>query len=139
MPGVLRLPSRLRRDLIAAARARPDEEVCGLVAGKGGRAVELLPVENRLHRPDAFDMEPAALIDAMRRIRQSGRELIAIYHSHPDGPPYPSPTDLAENQYPETVHLVIGRERERWRLRGFRLDREIAELDLEVVPDGAGD
>ncbi|KPV41431.1 hypothetical protein AN478_02320 [Thiohalorhabdus denitrificans] len=138
MPGVLRLPARLLNDLRAEAAARPDEEVCGLLAGHGDTADTRLPVENALHSPHAFDMEPAGLIDAMRRIRESGRELVAIYHSHPHGPAYPSATDVAANQYPEAAHLILAREAGEWRVRAFRLDGEIAKLDLVVLQDSAG-
>ncbi|MFW5909318.1 MAG: Mov34/MPN/PAD-1 family protein [Thiohalospira sp.] len=135
---MLRLPARLLTDLRAHAAARPDEEVCGLLAGHGDTVDARLPVENALHSPQAYDMEPAALIDAMRRIRESGRELVAIYHSHPHGEPRPSPTDVAENRYPEAAHVIIGRKGGEWRARAFRLEGEVAELDLEVVPDAAG-
>ncbi len=137
MSGLLRLPDRIHRELIAAAKASPDEEVCGLLAGTGDRADQRLPVENRLHRFDAFDMAAEGLIDAMRRIREEGWTLLAIYHSHPGTPPWPSETDLARNQYPEALHLIIGREEGDWRIRAFRLEEGVEEVELEVAPDSA--
>ncbi|MFB6260592.1 MAG: M67 family metallopeptidase, partial [Thiohalorhabdaceae bacterium] len=83
----------------------PETEVCGLLAGQGGEIAERLPVTNARHRSDAFDMDPAELIGAMRRLREAGQELVAIYHSHPYSAPYPSATDLDQNQYPEVAHL----------------------------------
>ncbi|MEF8794222.1 M67 family metallopeptidase [Thiohalorhabdus sp.] len=133
MPGVLRLPARLHRELIGAAAASPDEEVCGLLGGRDGRADEQLPVPNAVHRPDAFDMAPAELIAAMRHLRETGQELVAIYHSHPCSPPYPSATDIAANQYPEVVHLIIGREGGEWRVRAFWLDGEIEEVGIRIT------
>ena len=32
--------------------------------------------------------------------------LLAIYHSHPNGPEYPSPTDLEEDYYPDVIKLI---------------------------------
>lgn len=132
MSGLLRLPDRIHRELIAVAAASPDEEVCGLLAGTGDRADQRLPVENRLHRFDAFDMAAEGLIDAMRRIREESRALVAIYHSHPGTPPWPSETDLARNQYPEAIHLIIGREEGQWRARAFRLGEEAEEVRLVI-------
>ena len=139
MPGVLRLPARLHQGLIAQAAAAPDEEVCGLLAGHGDLPDERIPIPNSLRRADAFDMAPAELIAAMRHLREAGRELVAIYHSHPLTAPYPSDRDLAENRYPEVIHLIIGREDGEWRVRAFRLEGEVAELTIEVVPDPARD
>ena len=130
MPGVLRLPARLHQGLTAHAAASPDEEVCGLLVGRGGLPDERLPVTNVRHRPDAFDMDPAELIAAMRHLRETGRELVAIYHSHPVSAPYPSETDIAENRYPQAVHLIIGREGGEWRVRGFRLEGGVAEIEV---------
>jgi proteasome lid subunit RPN8/RPN11 len=139
MPGVLRLPTRLQRGLITAAAASPAEEVCGLLAGRAGLPDEQIPITNALHSPTAFDMEAAGLIAAFRHLRDNGRELVAIYHSHPHSTPYPSDTDIAENRYPEAVHVIIGREDGEWRVRAFRLEGEVAELTIEVVPDPARD
>ncbi|HKJ71699.1 MAG TPA: M67 family metallopeptidase [Gammaproteobacteria bacterium] len=130
---MLRLPARLHRRLIAAAQATPDEEVCGLLAGRDGRADERIPVANALRRADAFDMDPAELIAAMRHLRETGQELVAIYHSHPHSAPWPSETDIAENQYPEAVHLIIGREGGEWRVRGFRLDEGAEEVGVRIT------
>ncbi|HKJ88200.1 MAG TPA: M67 family metallopeptidase [Gammaproteobacteria bacterium] len=132
---MLRLPARLLSRLLAEADGRPDEEICGLLAGRAGEAEIHLPVENALHSDGAFDMDPAGLIAAMRRIRESGRELVGIYHSHPHGPAFPSATDVASNQYPEVIHGIIGREEGEWRLRVFRLDGEVGELELRITAE----
>jgi len=133
MPGLFRLSDALRRELIVRAAERPTEEVCGLIAGEGDVPRRLLPVTNHLHRAEAFDMDPAELIAAMRDLREAGQALVAIYHSHPHGPAYPSATDIAANQYPEAVHVIIGREGEEWSVRAFRLDEGIAELAIRTA------
>lgn len=33
--------------------------------------------------------------------------LMGIYHSHPTGIAYPSPGDIAYNNYPEVGHLIV--------------------------------
>ena len=49
------------------------------------------------------------LFAAFRAMRESGLELLAVYHSHPDSEPVPSRRDVEENTYGETVvHLIIG-------------------------------
>jgi proteasome lid subunit RPN8/RPN11 len=109
MSDLFRLPRGLLAAVLERARHSPEREVCGLLAGPPGEApARHIPITNIAARPDRFDMDPAELIDAFRAMRQAGEELIAIYHSHPFGPPAPSATDIAECQYPETVHLIVG-------------------------------
>lgn len=109
MPHLFRLPQPLLDELLARAGAAPGREVCGLLAGPPGEPpARHYPVTNTAERADRFDMDAAELIDAFRCMRQAGEELLAIYHSHPFGPPTPSATDIAECQYPEAVHLILG-------------------------------
>lgn len=87
------------------------EEACGLVsgtiAGGHGHAVRLFPIENRLHSPVAYEMDPLQQIQAMIEIENEGMEMAAIYHSHPDGPARPSWTDVTQAYYPEAATIIV--------------------------------
>lgn len=107
--------------LRAEAAAEPTREVCGLIGARGGVAVAHYPIANIA--PDAgqrYHMDPAAQIAAFRAMRLNGEALAAIYHSHPNGPPRPSPRDLREWSYPAALCLIIGLAGERPRLRAWR-------------------
>jgi proteasome lid subunit RPN8/RPN11 len=79
-------------------------------------------------------MDPAQQIAALRTMRESGEQLFAIYHSHPNSPPLPSPTDLAQSNYPEALYLIISLQtRGVLEMRGFRLnDGAVTEAALEI-------
>jgi proteasome lid subunit RPN8/RPN11 len=98
------------------------EEACGLVSGKDACSVSVFPVENILHSPVRFRMEPYAQLQAFEEIEEQGLELLAIYHSHPNGPPVPSPTDLTEFAYPGTITLIFSPVNGAWICRGFLLE-----------------
>jgi proteasome lid subunit RPN8/RPN11 len=116
------LPAALVEAMIAQARAGLPEETCGLIAGRDGHAVRLHPIENRRHSPVAYEMDPLQQIQAIVAIESDGLDLLAIYHSHPDGPAHPSPTDLAQAYYPEQAQLIISlADSERATLRGFMI------------------
>ena len=84
------------------------QEGCGFLAGQGGRVTAVYPVPNRLASAVAFEMEPAAQINALLAIEQSGAELLAIYHSHPHTAAHPSPTDItAAAHYPEAGLFIV--------------------------------
>lgn len=79
-----------------AARAAP-REACGLLLGRGLRIIEARPCVNVAPSPEThFEIDPQTLIDAHRAARAGGPALIGYYHSHPSGPPEPSPTDRAQ-------------------------------------------
>lgn len=95
-------------ELLHRAQVEPGREVCGLIGGRGGEATSLYPVPNVSAAPARlFEMEPAGQIAAMRRMRERGEDLLAIYHSHPAAPAVPSATDLGEAGYPEALYLIV--------------------------------
>ncbi|MBN4073256.1 M67 family metallopeptidase [Mariprofundus ferrooxydans] len=75
-------------------------EICGLLIGKitdsgwqvhDTRAVANL---NEDRAVDRFQLDPAGYQAIDRELRGTGIEIIGVYHSHPDCPAKPSPTDL---------------------------------------------
>lgn len=107
------------------------EEACGLVAGTSTEALAVIPMINTLHSPWRYRMHPADQLRVFNDIDRQGWELLAIYHSHPLGPAFPSETDIAEAYYPEAVYLIWSYLDEAWRLRAFNIrDREVTEVTL---------
>lgn len=84
------------------------EEGCGFLAGRGEQVHTLYPVENILHSPVAFEMEPQQQIAALMDMEAAGQQLLAIYHSHPHGPMHPSATDVARaSNYPDALQVIV--------------------------------
>lgn len=107
-------------------------EACGLLAGVGGRSVHVFRIENELASPTQFRMEARQQVDAFLQIEKNAWELLAIYHSHPAGPPSPSKTDLAEALYPGVAHLIWSFDLS-WNCRAFLLDGGIIQtLEYEL-------
>lgn len=87
------------------------EEACGFLGGQDGRATIVTPVENRLHSPVTFEMEPLQQLEAMLHLEEAGDMILAAYHSHPQGPPRPSYTDMVQAYYPDMPQLIISLQR----------------------------
>jgi proteasome lid subunit RPN8/RPN11 len=110
-PSRLVLPQSLLGELLAHARAELPNECVGFLAGtlvEGvGRATHCLPIVNELASPTEFHTEARSLFAAFRTMRDTGTDLLAIYHSHPTSPPTPSRKDIARNTYGPSVAWVI--------------------------------
>jgi proteasome lid subunit RPN8/RPN11 len=133
----MQLRQSLIDELLVQALTRPDEEVCGLIGGRDFDHLEnVYPVENvALDRCCRFEMSPKGQVDAMRRIRDAGSQWIAIYHSHPNGPAYPSTIDLERSAYPDLLYLIVAPQQPvSSQVRCFLLrDPRPSELALNIV------
>jgi len=134
----LLLPASAIHSMRAHVERWAPEEACGLLSGVGRSVLEVHPVENAEHSPVRFRMAPAEQIGAMLAMERQGRDLLAIYHSHPQGPSMPSPTDLAEAAYP-VPNFIWFREGGEWGARLFLLETgSCRELDFDVGTGNPG-
>jgi len=83
-----------------AAEAGYPHEICGLLIGKvdeeSWQVEEARQIENlnKERAADRFQLDPAGYQAVDRELRGSDMEIIGVFHSHPDCPAKPSPTDL---------------------------------------------
>jgi len=122
--------------ILAHAQQAPEQEVCGLIGAGGGVPQRVYPVRNAAAEADhLFAMDPQQQIDAMRRMRENGEELFAIYHSHPHAAATPSPLDLEQAAYPDALYLIVSLNTKGvLELQGFRLRDQVVEpIALELI------
>ena len=122
------LLTALRRE---AEAAYPNED-CGILLGTETahpagpwRTVERLLLAENVHesseRYHRFTIDPRALLRAEREARTANQLVLGFYHSHPDHPAQPSPTDLAQ-AWPVYSYVIVSVEKGRaadttsWRL-----------------------
>jgi proteasome lid subunit RPN8/RPN11 len=105
------------------AQQRLPEEACGIIAGKEGLSDRIYVVTNDEHSPRRYRMNPKEQIAAFLEMEALGLEMLAIYHSHPDGPEAPSETDLAEYAYPGVLMLILYPDGGDWNCRAYSIDR----------------
>lgn len=130
----LRIAPEHMRQMAAHVAACSPLEACGLVAAGpgGGDSMQVFLIENELASSTHYSMQPRQQLDAFMEMERQGWELLAIFHSHPSGPPGPSQTDIAEARYPGVAHIIWAPDAEgEWRARAFLLDEGRAtELEL---------
>jgi proteasome lid subunit RPN8/RPN11 len=100
-------------------RAKAPEEACGFVAGKDDRSMLVIPVTNSLHSRVRFRMEPKEQLTAFTLVEERQLDILAIYHSHPEGINRPSRTDYDELTFPGIIYLIWFEEHGRWDCKGY--------------------
>lgn len=121
---------QLMRDQVTAEAPL---EACGLLAGRGERVEQVIEMDNADRSEARFRLDPQEQLDAFNAIDERGLELIGIYHSHPQGPGVPSPTDVAEAVYP-VVNLIWSPREGEWQVRGFWIEEgRVLEVPLETA------
>jgi [CysO sulfur-carrier protein]-S-L-cysteine hydrolase len=132
MLEVLHINHLHHRQIVQHLEACLPEEGCGMVGGRMNTSEVILPVRNELHSPVRFRMDAIEQLEKMILIEDSNLELLAIFHSHPAGPEFPSETDIAEFAYPGTITLIYSKESGRWKARGFQIeDQSYREIKLD--------
>jgi proteasome lid subunit RPN8/RPN11 len=135
-PATLQLSPLQWKKMLADVRARAPQEACGLVAGLENTCLAVYPLSNILHSPTSYQIDPQEQFDTFQLIEAKGWDLLAIYHSHPMGPPGLSPRDIAEAFYPQVIYLVWYPTGEMWDCKGFLVLKPAPqEIELLVIPE----
>ena len=135
----MRLSADLWKEITTQLNGCLPEEGCGLIGGMGKVARMVFPVTNQLHSPVRFRMDAAEQLAGFLQVEAKGLDLIAIYHSHPTGPEFPSSTDLNEFAYPECAAIIVSMAENGWKARAFSMSpNEFKEIELVIEPEGSG-
>jgi proteasome lid subunit RPN8/RPN11 len=133
-PDILYLNETVYDAIVAHARECKPQEVCGILRGQGGRVFDL--VRGRNVAPDPIK---DYVIDSQTLLRQfdfeeEGNEMVAIYHSHPISPAYPSASDAWNAHYPDLTYVICSLEEDETPdVRAFRMMAYDVTLDVEEV------
>ena len=133
----LRLAPGLLEQLIEHSKKCYPQEGCGLIAGSGSppAGLQFIPVANVKPSSSEYEMDPVELIRVLRDVRNTGQQLVAIFHSHPFSPAQPSKRDIERAYYPEAAHLIVSlAEPERPQAAAFRIvEGEVLEIEVHVI------
>jgi len=111
-------------------------EACGLVGGRNNISEVVFAVLNDLKSPVRFRMNAHEQVQALLKIEEGGLDLLAIYHSHPEGPAHPSQTDLDEFAYPSVPYLIWHLQDGEWNCHAFSLGKGIStEIPFALLED----
>lgn len=121
--------------IVGHARQEYPRECCGIISGHEGRLEKLYELRNIAEGNVFYEIDPAQLMHLeFEELEQSGSEIVAIYHSHPESQAYPSASDLDLAFWPEAVYLICSLENKAEPgIRGFRM-REGGISEVQLLP-----
>ena len=110
--------------IFAHAQETAPAECCGLIAGGDDQRTQTIyQLQNVAANSNvSYEAAPEDLFAAQRRMRESGEQLLGIYHSHPrSAEPTPSETDVRLAYYPRAIYFIVGLAGTQPVMRGFRI------------------
>ncbi len=130
---MIMLPKEFAQEMFAQAKEKAAYEACGIIAGKGGRAVKLYLTANAEHSETTYRLEPEEQYKIFMEMEEKGWELWAIYHSHPAFPAYPSARDIKQAYFPEALYIIVSLAQEEPEIRAFRIvEGEVREEEVVI-------
>ena len=126
----MKIAPDLIEEILAHAREESPNECCGMIGGADGQARTVYRATNAEASPLRYSIDAKEQFDLMRKIEDTGEELVGIYHSHTHSEAYPSKTDRRLAFYPDSRYLLLSvADREQPVLRSFFI------RDGEVTPE----
>jgi proteasome lid subunit RPN8/RPN11 len=113
---MIKIPKKVLNSILQEAKKAYPNECCGLLIGKNKdgqkNVVHINPITNinKTRMQDRYEMDPRELEAADKVARQKSRDIIGIYHSHPDHPPRPSAFDQ-ERAWPVYSYMIVAVEK----------------------------
>ncbi len=111
-PRSIELPAAIVQEIVDQARAEDPNELCGIVIGTanaadGGAALRYEPARNMAASPYLYDLHPDDLLRLTIATEDADEAFWAIVHSHTHTPARPSPTDIRQAVYPDSLYMLV--------------------------------
>lgn len=114
----------------AMARCTPGTECAALLFGRGDVVEAWRWMRNVLNSPAAFRLDAEEMYKALAEAEEAGRELVAIFHTHP-GPPAPSPLDVRYMAVWRVVWLIANVYT--WEATAWILKNGVEQVPVEYI------
>jgi proteasome lid subunit RPN8/RPN11 len=126
---MLTIPQSIIDDLIAHAQRDFPLEACGILGGNDGVVSEHYPMANSDKSNEHFTMEPKEQFAVIKDLRAKSKEMLAIYHSHPETPARPSAEDIKLALTPDVSHLIVSLAGETPDVKSYRIEEGAVTLE----------
>jgi proteasome lid subunit RPN8/RPN11 len=142
LPGIdmeneaITLATHLIKTMIDHAQGELPNECCGVLIGRPGVFERVIPITSTPPSPDSYFMSPEEQIEIFTELGKSGESLLGIYHSHPEGPSFPSGMDIRLAFHPDAIYFVVSlKNKKKPEVRAFRIVKQaVTEISIHENP-----
>ncbi len=129
----LQIEEEILNAMLEHGRREEPNEACGYLAARDGVVGHHVELTNIDAAPDHYTMDPAEQFAAIRRMREEGLQVVAVYHSHPETPARPSVEDIRLAHDPGMVYVIVSLMAGVEPVRAFRINQgEVVEVPLHI-------
>lgn len=129
---MLTIPQNIIAAMVAHAQRDFPLEACGMLGGAAGVVSEHYPMANSDRSNEHFTLEPKEQFSVIKDLRAKGKELLAIYHSHPETPARPSAEDIRLALTPAVSYIIVSLAAETPDVKSFRIENGVV-MPEEIV------
>jgi [CysO sulfur-carrier protein]-S-L-cysteine hydrolase len=127
------IPTKIVDAIRRQAVSESPDEACGYLAGEDDQVISRIPMTNVDHSPEHFTFDPVEQFDAIKRAREEGYSLIAVYHSHPATPARMSEEDKRLAYDTEIVYIIMSLKDDLTKAFKINAQKEVSELPIQFV------
>lgn len=133
MSEKLLIPLTIWDEMISISREAFPYEACGILAGKGAEVSKIYKMTNIEKSPVSYFMDSKEQFKVMKDIRENGLSMLAIFHSHPSSPAYPSAKDISLAFYDDCIYVIASLIEKEPTVKGFLIrEGKVREVEIEV-------
>ncbi len=103
----MEIPRSIFESMIAHCVEQQPGEACGILAGREMKVSEIFRMKNVELSPASYLMDPAEQFAMLKELRSKSLSMLAIYHSHPCAPAFPSAKDVERAYYEEALYVIV--------------------------------
>jgi proteasome lid subunit RPN8/RPN11 len=130
----LQIEKKILSALLVHGRREEPNEACGYLAAKDGVVCRHFELRNIDAAPDHYSMDPAEQFAVIRRMRDEGLQVAAVYHSHPETPARPSVEDIRLAHDPGMTYVIVSLMAGVEPVRAFKIKQgEVLDVPLQVL------
>lgn len=130
----LHIEKRILSAMLEHGRREEPNEACGYLAAKDGVVCRHFELTNIDAAPEHYSMDPAEQFATIRRMREEGLHVAAMYHTHPATPARPSVEDIRLAHDPGMIYVIVSLMAGMDPARAFTIKQgEVAEVPIRLL------